>query len=257
VFLPSENAESAVVCLEQKKLKHSVTVMDNTLIIRLTDTRAWYEHIGISFKTPKITVYLPREEYGTLQIKSHTGDVNVPGDFKFDSMDISESTGDVTNHASVLNGMKIQTSTGNITVRNVSAGKLELSVTTGKITASDVSCAGEIKVSVSTGDAKLTNISCDSFRSNGNTGELSLKDVIATGSFAIVRSTGDVEFDGCDAAEIVIRTSTGDIEGSLLSEKVFSTKTDTGEVEVPRSTSGGKCELRTTTGDIEVEIGRK
>ena len=256
VLVPSSGAESSVVCLEQMNVKHSVSVKDDTLTIELVDTRRWYEHIGIGFQKTKITLYLSQTEFGMLRIKSHTGEVKVPEDFKFESMDITQSTGSVTSYASVLNDMKIKTSTGNITVKNVSTGALELSVTTGKITVSDVKCAGQIKVGVSTGDARLTNIFCDSFSSNGNTGELFLKDVIATGAFAIVRSTGDIEFDDCDADTLWIRTDTGDVEGTLRSAKIFMAKTDTGKVEVPRTTTGGVCEITTDTGDIEIKISK-
>ena len=63
-----------------------------------------------------------------------------------------------------------------------------------------------------------------------------------------------VVLDGCDAAEIFVKTDTGDVTGTLLSEKVFVTTTDTGKVEVPRSVSGGRCEITTDTGDIRISI---
>ncbi len=256
VFAPSDDANVTVICREQVSLKHSVTVKDDTLTIELSDTRHWYEYFGISFQSTTITVYLPRAEYGALQIRSHTGDVSIPQDFSFDSMDISQGTGDVTSHASTLHGMKIQTSTGNIRVENVSAGSLDLTVTTGKIAANRVSCAGDVGIHVSTGDAELTDIACYDFSSNGSTGDIDLKNIIAAHALTIVRSTGDVEFEDCDAAIIAIKTDTGDVEGTLRSAKIFFTKTDTGKVEVPKTMNGGMCEITTDTGDIEVKISK-
>ena len=255
-FIPTDDANTKVVCMDQVKVKHSVTVADDTLIIRIHDTRRWYEHIGIGFQSAGITVYLPRAAYGALEINSHTGNVTIPADFSFDSMDIVQSTGHVTNYASALNAMKIKTSTGDISVGKVSAGTMNLSVTTGKIIASDVSCTGNVEVRVSTGDARLTNVFCDNLSSSGNTGEIFLKNVIAQGSFAIVRSTGDVEFDDCDADTLWIKTDTGDVEGTLRSAKIFMTKTDTGDVEVPKTTTGGVCQITTDTGDIEIKISK-
>ena len=72
--------------------------------------------------------------------------------------------------------------------------------------------------------------------------------------FSIERSTGDVRFTDCDAAEICVKTDTGDVTGSLLSDKVFITNTDTGSVNVPETISGGKCEIITDTGDIKITI---
>ena len=52
-----------------------------------------------------------------------------------------------------------------------------------------------------------------------------------------------------------IKTSTGKVVGSLLTEKVFNAKSDTGKVEVPNTTSGGSCTITTDTGKIQVTIG--
>ena len=51
-----------------------------------------------------------------------------------------------------------------------------------------------------------------------------------------------------------IKTSTGDVEGTLLSEKIFSIHTSTGKVKVPNTNNGGTCEIKTSTGDIEIQI---
>ena len=57
-----------------------------------------------------------------------------------------------------------------------------------------------------------------------------------------------------DADSILIKTSTGNVKGTLLSEKVFSAESDTGRVSIPKSYSGGECDISTSTGDIKIEI---
>jgi DUF4097 and DUF4098 domain-containing protein YvlB len=93
--------------------------------------------------------------------------------------------------------------------------------------------------------------------SNGSTGNISLSNVIAAEGFSIERSTGDVKLDCSDAMTIDIETDTGDVEGSVLTDKIFITRTDTGRVRVPDSASGGRCELTTDTGDIRISIVTK
>ncbi len=254
LLVASENSKSYVECYEQKNVKHSIEIENDTLVIEVVDTRKWYEHIGINFGSPKITVYIPQGEYGNLSVKSDTGRVEIPKDLSFESIDISENTGDVTNYASASEDIKIKTTTGDIYVENISAGSLDLSVSTGKATVSGVKCDGDVKISVSTGDAKLTDVSCESLFSNGNTGGISLNNVIATGKLSIERSTGNVKFEKCDASEIFIKTDTGDVDGTLLSDKIFITITDTGRVSVPASTTGGRCEITTDTGDVKINI---
>ena len=91
-------------------------------------------------------------------------------------------------------------------------------------------------------------------RTSESTGDITLKNVIATEKFSIETDTGDVRFESSDAAEIFIETDTGDIIGSLLTDKIFITHTDTGRVDVPKTVTGGRCEIITDTGDIVLKI---
>lgn len=254
VFLPSDDGACRIVCDEEKKLKHTVSVSDGVLTVSVTDTRKWYEYIGISWGTPKITVYLPDMQYGTLVIKDSTGDVEIPGVFGFDSIDVVSSTGDVSCGASVLQSIGIKLSTGDICIENLSAGALALDVSTGNVAVSSVRCEGDINVGVSTGKAELTDVRCKRVISDGSTGDISLKNTVADDSISIRRSTGDVYFENSDAAEIFVNTSTGNVNGSLLSDKVFITETDTGRIKVPKTITGGRCEVVTDTGNIILSV---
>ncbi len=254
VFTHSNDQICKVVCYEEEYAKHTVGVIDGVLTVNVVDERKWFEHIGISFKTPKISIYLPELEYSSLIIKEKTGDIDIPNNFKFESIDVSVSTGDVKCNASNAKTVKISTTTGDISVGDISLCLLELSVSTGNVTVSNVTCDGDVKVGVSTGKTYLTNIACQSVFSSGSTGDIFLNNVIATNKFSIDRSTGDVKFDGSDATEIFVKTDTGDVEGSLLTNKVFIVKTDTGKINVPNSITGGRCEITTDVGNIIITI---
>lgn len=254
IFALSDDGKCRVECYEEEKAKHSVAVQENTLVIKMIDEKSWYDYIGINFGSPKITVYLPKAEYTSLFINGSTGDIEIPKNLKFEGVDISLSTGDVNFFASASKLIIIKTSTGNICVENTSAGTLDLSASTGRITVSNVICGGDANINVSTGRTNLNNIECKNITSGGGTGDISLNNVIAAEKFSIKRSTGDVRFDGSDAAEILVETDTGDVTGTFLSEKTFFVETDTGSVDVPESITGGRCEITTDTGDIELDI---
>ncbi len=254
IFAPSDEGICKVVCYEEQNAKHLVVVKDGTLIINKADKKKWYEYIGINFGAPKITVYIPQGEYGALLVNSSTSYVEIPENFKFEGIDISISTGNVKCLASALGKIKIKTSTGDICVQNATADTLDLSVSTGKVIVQSVACGDDIKINVSTGRAKLTDVTCKNITSNGSTGDISLNNVIATEKFSIERSTGDVRFENSDAAEIFVKTDTGDVKGSLLTNKVFITQTDTGSVDVPKTITGGRCEITTDTGDIAISL---
>lgn len=234
VFVPSESNETRVVCYESAKEKHSVRVVDGALVIERQDTRKWYDYISIGFVSSKITVYIPSAEYGALLVRSSTGDVEIPADFKFAGIDISASTSDVKCLASSSGAIKIKTGTGHISLANLSASSLELEVSTGK--------------------TYLADVTCKTLKTEGDTGDITMKNVVAFERFLIERGTGDVKLEGCDAAEIFIETDTGDVEGSLLSEKVFMVRTDTGRINVPKTVSGGVCEIETDTGNVKITV---
>ncbi len=275
-FIPTGEGEGAsVVCYEKQNERHTVSVKDGVLTVEKTDTRKWYEHIGIGFGSPRITVSLPAGAYSALSIESSTGDVEIPEAFGLETLTVTQTTGDVVCRASVKGGVTsirtttgdiqvsgitagdviLRTTTGDIRVENSSVKTLELSVTTGRTALSSVTCEGDLSLRTTTGKSELLDVTCKTLRSGGDTGDLLLQNVRATERFSIERSTGDVKLYGCDAAELSILTDTGDVTGTLLSEKMFVVHTDTGRTELPNSNSScGRCEITTDTGDIRIRL---
>lgn len=257
LFQLSDVNSCIVTCYEPENTRHCVAVEDGRLTVRIEDHKKWYEYIGFHFSKPKITLELPQAQYNSLVIRENTGDIEIPEVFSFSTIDITASTGDIKNLASATEGVRITTSTGNIQVENMETNALTLSVSTGKITASNINCHADMTLTVTTGNTVLTNVQCKNLVSTGDTGDLYLRNVVAKEVFSIERSTGDVKFEGADAAEITVKTDTGRVSGTLLTEKVFITETDTGRIRVPKTISGGKCEITTDTGDILIEIGEQ
>ena len=253
-LLYSTSGECRVECFEEANQKHFCYTDGGTLNIKLNDNRKWYDCFGFWFKNTKITVYLPKLEFNSLNIEQVTGDVKIPDGFIFKNIDIKSSTGDVTSSACASDKINMATSTGNIHLSNISAKSIKLSASTGNITLNKAECAGELNANVSTGKIDFTDINCKSFSSSGSTGKVTLKNVLAKSNLYVRRSTGNIDFERCDAKELYLKTSTGNIKGTLNSEKVFITKSSTGSINVPKTVTGGKCEVQTSTGDIYIKI---
>lgn len=178
--------------------------------------KAQSEHMFyFAVEVPGITVYLPKTQYQAITVDSDTSDVVIPEDFSFDSINVTLSAGDVTCLASAEGAVAIKTDTGEVTISDIFCGTLTWT---------------------------------------GDTGDLIMTNVVASDAFHLESGTGDIKLDGCDAGEIYALTDTGDITGTLLSDKIFTTATDTGDVDVPKTTTGGRCELSTDTGDIRIGI---
>lgn len=271
-FVVSNNEKCSVVSIERERVYHTVTNEGGKLTVKTVDDRRWYEKFGISYDN-RITVYLPRSISTSVIINADTGNVEIPEDFTFEHIDINIDTGNVICNASATTFISIESDTGNILMKNNSAEKVELETETGNISASgarcdylsaktetgdilasDIICTDELRASVDTGKTVLSNITCKSFVSTGDTGRIQLSSVIVEEKMAIKRNSGDVRFDKCDAGEVEIITDTGDVKGSFLTEKIIFAETDTGRVDVPKLTSGARCDITTDTGDIKITI---
>lgn len=252
-ILPAEDGNTKVVCTDAENVNYDVSIADGKLTVVRVDARKWYERIGIGFGAPAIKVYLPNEEY-SLTVELRTGNVEIPAGISLADACVTGSTGDVRVSASVSGMLSIDIDTGNVFVFDNAVGALEVSNSTGSISLSKVAVEGDVSLELSTGDTGLADVTCANLTSTGSTGDVWMENVIASGKMSITRSTGDVEFESCDAAEISMKTTTGSVEGSLLTDKIFMAKSSTGDIEVPRTTSGGVCDITTSTGDIEIDV---
>ncbi len=206
---------------ESKNIKVEVSVDNGTLRIKEKDKRKWYDFIGsFVFYTGerKMTVYLPEDVYYAITVKSDTGDIGVYS-------------------IPVDGNIKLTTDTGDVTIFNLTCE--------------------DVVVDVDTGDVDIDTVRCNNIKTRTDTGDIVLTDMIAKGDLNIDTDTGDVIFKDIDAATIVARTDTGDIEGTILSDKVFVAKADTGDVKVPETLTGGACKLTTDTGDITIKYTLK
>lgn len=235
VFAQSDDESCQVVCFEAEKVKHSVRCTNGTLTIGVTDNRKWYDYFGISFASPKMTIYLPKSEYASLLIDTDTSDINIPKSFSFNELEIESDTGNVDCMANVSDSIKIESDTGDIGISSVSS-----------------KC--DIDIKTDTGSIKLTDVDCTNFSAESDTGNISLVNVIAEDAIYVESDTGNVKLKNSDASKLSIETDTGNVTGTLLSEKIFIAKSSTGRVKVPDTESGGKCEIRTATGNIKIDI---
>lgn len=253
VFAVSVDGMCSIECYVPENFTHFAEVRNGTLFVQAS-AGDWKQNIGIDFRSPEITVYLPKTEYVSLAISESTGDIEIPEEFRFDEVDISLSTGNVRFCASSSGTVSVTATTGEIRIEHGTVDALVLCTTTGEITVSDVTCQGDLTANVTTGKLTVTDTACRNLVSYGTTGEVFLTRMLAAGKITVERSTGDVRFEAADAAELFVKTATGDVSGTLLTEKIFFAESSTGSIRVPRTTTGGTCEISTSTGDILIEI---
>ena len=235
--LASDN-KCVVECVETENFKHSVSVVENKLVVKENDDRKWYNRYFLNWTTKRsVTITLPKNAYNDFEIILATGDIKLEQEIK-------------------VNTLKVETSTGDMYLSNIATDALNLRASTGDIKGENLEVYGDVATRTSTGHVNFNGLTCKNFRHESTTGKIVLSGVVVDEKMSIETSTGDVKFNSCDAAEIEVSTSTGDVTGSLLTGKRFETKTSTGDVDVPR-TDGGLCTIKTSTGDIIITIVNK
>ena len=271
ILTSASDSECKVVTYEHKKTPYTPEVNDGKLTIRVNDRRSWFEKIF----TPKmtLTLYLPETKYGVLLIACDTGNLTIGSHFGFDSVNLSTDTGNIDVKDVDCNALALEVSTGNVSLTHVSSmGKIGINSDTGYVkingsaaeeisTVSDTggteitSCnASKISIASDTGRIGFDDVSCSLLGIKSRTGNINLKNVIAEESFDIQSSTGNVELENCDASSVFVKTSTGDVTGNFLTDKIIFADTSTGKVDIPKLTSGGRCEITTSTGDIKITV---
>ena len=290
----AEDGVCRVEARDRESITYTAEILDNTLLIRAEDHRSWWEHVEFfgTSQTPTVTVYLPAKSLKTLSVDVTTGDVSVPRDFTFSgNVELSSNSGDLTLLAAVEGDTSLETTTGDVTVegkhktvsasattgdvtlRHVDAKELTVSVTTGSIhvqkavavavTAAagtgdvileDVITDDAIRVTTTTGDQQLLRVLCGSMTLRAGSGCVTLTESVVLGHAAVKTTTGDVTFVRSDAVTLSVDVTTGDVTGSLLTSKIFSVASTSGSVNVPQSSVGGLCEIKTTSGSIRITI---
>lgn len=253
-FWPSGGENCKVVCYEEEKTKHSVHVKNGTLNIEATDTRKWFEYVSVSYEAAKLDVYLPVKEYEKVTIKTDTGYVDMPRDFRFGTASLETDTGEICWEADVAGTLDFKGDTGEMRIKEVSLGIVEIRTSTGDIYLDSVTVNGKAKLVSDTGEIQCDNVAGESVSVKSDTGEISFADTLFSGSCKVDTDTGSVTFERFDAETITVQTSTGEVKGSLRSEKVFFAQSETGDSNVPKTTTGGVCEITTSTGDIDITI---
>ena len=189
-FVLSENLNTVIICEEQKNIKHSVNVKENTLLIEVDDNRKWYEHIGIS--TSKITVYLPKSEYGELIMESDTGNIHIEN-INANKLDLSTSTGNLKIVNTKCKNLFSESDTGNILLENVIASeKFKIETDTGNVKFKD-SDASDIFVKTDTGNVTGNLLTDKVIFAESDTGNVDVPKVITDEKCEIITDTGDIK----------------------------------------------------------------
>ena len=276
-FVLSNDGACRVAVKDDGRMDYTVGVIDSVLTVSAEVKEPWYKKPFSLFggvEDASVTIYLPAKAYQSLTAKTTSGDIEAEsrlsisqgvillvttGDIEWQgsagSLFAKATTGDLSlENVTVTEGITAETTTGDISLTRVTGSSLKVHAGTGDTEVTNSEVAGQITAETTTGDISLTRITCDSLDAQTTTGCIELTDTVATGQVTAKTGSGDICLTRADAATLSLKTTSGSVKGSLRTPKVFYTDTTSGSVDVPKSTEGGLCEVKTTSGSIRLTV---
>ncbi|MDV4152008.1 DUF4097 family beta strand repeat-containing protein [Clostridium sp. AL.422] len=273
-FVLVPDGEGKVVIKGSNKINHTVNVKNDTLTIIQNDRLSWYKHIRIGWRdTMSITVYLPESEYMSINLKTASGDIEIPDNFSFRKAELLSTSGDISFMSNTSELLSVNSTSGDINLKNSEDGSIMAESTSGEITVADMSTS-EMNIKTTSGDINIKNSERGSIMAESTSGDIIVSDTspyelylkttsgdietnfVKVNDIAVLESnSGDIEIDKSDATSFNVKTKSGDVKGRILSSKKFITETNSGKVKIPDSDpSAGICDITTSSGSIEIEI---
>lgn len=253
-ILPTKDKTCRVECYEGEKTHYDVRVENDTLNITRRDRHNFIE-FGIFSEAP-LTVYLPENEYDAIDVSTASGDVEFGGAFTADKVNIDTASGDMSVSSLSCKKLTADGASADIELNNVDCEELSARTTSGEIELADIR-AREVSAKSTSGDIDLRSVRAGSLKTTTTSGEMELENVLVDGKMSLESTSGDIGLERCDAAEFKISSTSGSVYGSLLTGKTFIAHSTSGDIDIPRTDNGGRCEVSTTSGDITLFVGSK
>lgn len=256
-LLSSEDGTCKVVCNETDKIIHTVEVENDTLIVRSTDNRQWYERIGFVWNhwSPiEVIIYLPDHDDETLYIRTASGDVEVSADCSFDHAEVDGTSGDICFAAAVEGELLLKSVSGSIQVSGTNPDSLIVQSTSGDVMVDSVDVNGEFSCKTISGTQRISDLACENATVYSTSGDVIASDLIASGSIRMEAISGNLRLVGCDADTLWLKTVSGNVIGTLRTEKAFIANSTSGGIRVPDTAADSTCEVKTVSGDINLDV---
>ncbi|MBE6589858.1 MAG: DUF4097 domain-containing protein [Ruminococcaceae bacterium] len=251
---PSEDGVCRIHCDESKTIFNKVSVQNGTLTVTRHDERPWYEKlVTVSFDSPKTTLYLPLKEYTALFLTTTSGNIKIGGELTVSTAELYTTSGDITVTADTVRTLTARSTSGRIKLSELDASAVSAASTSGKVDLSDIK-ADTVRTSTTSGDVRITDVTAKNLKAASTSGKLDLTDVVTENTIELETTSGKVSLRRVDSWFVSIESTSGKVTGSLLSEKQFDVRSDTGDVTYPASLGGGTCKIQTGSGDVRLEL---
>ncbi len=172
------------------------------------------ENIKVGFGTKKyykVTLSVPGEFAGTINLQTASGDVTVKG-ITSDKVkvNVKSKSGDVKATDVVLSAFSVNGKTSEIKFKKINVADVSVVTSSGDVKISDSECA-KYAVNGESSEVELKNVSFGQVSVSLTSGDTELVNVKVGSTLYVSSTDGDISADGVDAGSCTATTKTGDV----------------------------------------------
>ena len=174
IIVPSKDGICHITLLEEEKALHQVKLEEDTLTIRSTNNKEWYQQIWFLTQNPSITIALPERIYGSITIENNVGeielaelsckelfvtlnanDVSLQRVIASEGLYIKNNTGDIEFEECDAPVITMENMTGDIEGTLLTEKQFDAKTTTGRVNVPESSGEGSCKLRTNTGNIQV------------------------------------------------------------------------------------------------------
>ena len=255
LFTPSVSGRSVKVALPREAYK-SLTVETISGNVNINVRYTFSEDVTLTSTSG--TIGTAAAIGGHLDLRSTSGDLYAMG--FLNTVTARSTSGKVSLGGKTVDGdciattAELKTTSGEIRVKTATLESLTAQTGSGGIRMESVTVTEATDLETTSGEITLLYTVSGTLTAETGSGGIDLTDTTVAGHIQAETTSGSIRFARADAETLNLKTTSGSVTGSLLTAKIFYTDTTSGSVDVPKSTEGGICEIKTTSGDIRMTI---
>ncbi len=255
-LVPSEDDKCRVTTKDSDYVEYTVDVVEDTLTIRATDTRKWYERLfSFSVSSRSVKVALPRERYKSLTVETVSGDVNINVRYTFsEDVTLTSTSGTIGTAAAIGGHLDLRSTSGDLYamgfLNTVTAHSTSGKVTLGGKTVDGDCTATTAELKTTSGEIRVRTVTLDSLTAHTGSGGIHVESVAVIKTADLATTSGEIALLYTTCGTLTAETGSGDVE---LSDSTVAThlqaKTVSGGIRFARA-DAATLSLKTTSGSV-------
>lgn len=256
-LIPSEDDKCRVTTKDSDYVEYTVDVTEDTLTVRATDTRKWYERLFTpSVSGRSVKVALPREAYKSLTVETVSGDVNINVRYTFsEDVTLTSTSGTIGTAAAIGGHLDLRSTSGDLYamgfLNTVTARSTSGKVTLGGKTVDGDCTATTAELRTTSGEIRVRPVTLDRLTAHTGSGDIHVESVTVTETAELMTASGEIALLYTACGALTAETGSGDVE---LTDTAVTThlqaKTTSGSIRFTRA-DAATLSLKSTSGSVK------